>query len=68
MSRVVAFSMLVPSKRPRCPTCDAEMDFTSFTPTCESVIYGYVCPNDGDRTHWECRHPEAAGNDYRQYA
>jgi hypothetical protein len=38
------------------------MEFVSFTPTCQSVIYGYICVNDGDRLNWECRRQEATRN------
>ena len=58
MSRADPFKF-VPSRSPRCPTCDAPMEFVSFTPTCQSVIYGYICVNDGDRLNWECRRQDA---------
>jgi hypothetical protein len=38
------------------------MVFISVTPTCQSVIYGYVCRNDGDRLSWESRQPDDRGN------
>lgn len=68
MSRVAPFSVLVPSKFPRCPTCDTEMEFIALTPTCRSVIYEYICPNDGDRLNWECRQPRLVDSEYRQRA
>ena len=43
----------VPPVFPNCPTCNKKMVFISVTPTCQSVIYGYVCRNDGDRLSWE---------------
>lgn len=43
----------VPPVFPSCPTCNKKMVFISVTPTCQSVIYGYVCRNDGDRLSWE---------------
>jgi hypothetical protein len=55
MSATGVSSKTVPPILPRCPTCNKEMVFTSVTPTCQSVIYGYVCRNDGDRLSWECR-------------
>ena len=39
----------VPPIIPRCPTCNEKMVFVSVSPTCQSVIYGYICRNDGDR-------------------
>jgi hypothetical protein len=48
-------SNCVPPIFPPCPTCNTKMAFISVTPTCQSVIYGYVCRNDGDRLSWECR-------------
>jgi hypothetical protein len=68
MSRASASSRLVPSKFPCCPTCGTEMEFVSISPTCQSVIYEYTCPNDGDRLNWECRQQEATRNDFRERA
>jgi hypothetical protein len=45
----------IPSFSPLCPRCNKEMTFVSVSPTCQSVIYDYVCRNDGDRFSWECR-------------
>ena len=45
----------VPPVFPRCPTCSKEMRFISISPTCQSVIYEYVCSGDGDRLTWETR-------------
>jgi hypothetical protein len=49
-------SKTVPPIFPPCPTCAEEMRLISVTPTCESVIYGYMCDNDGDRLIWQPRH------------
>jgi hypothetical protein len=38
-----------------CPTCAKTMRLTSVAPTCESVVYGYVCSDDGDRLSWRHR-------------
>jgi hypothetical protein len=55
MSAAGVSSNSVPPIPPRCPTCNKTMVFVSVTPTCQSVIYGYVCRNDGDRVSWESR-------------
>ncbi|MGP8119750.1 MAG: hypothetical protein ACLP8B_04410 [Xanthobacteraceae bacterium] len=55
MSKVAVSSALAPPRFPCCPACDTEMEFVSITPTCQSVTYEYICPNDGDRLNWECR-------------
>jgi hypothetical protein len=52
----------VPPVFPSCPTCNKKMVFISVTPTCQSVIYGYVCRNDGDRLSWESRQPDDRGD------
>jgi len=49
----------VPLTCPLCPTCGKEMTLTGVTPTCESVIYEYVCSNDGDRLSWQPHHPKS---------
>ena len=54
MPAVGVSSNCVPAIFPRCPTCHKKMVFISVTPTCQSVIYGYMCRNDGDRLSWEC--------------
>jgi hypothetical protein len=46
----------VPSISPQCPTCGKEMTLTGVTPTCESVIYEYLCSNDGDHVSWRRPH------------
>ena len=38
---------------PPCPTCGKEMRLTGHSPTCESVIYDYLCSDDGDRLSWQ---------------
>jgi hypothetical protein len=53
MPAVGGSSNSVPPIFPRCPTCHKKMVFISVTPTCESIIYGYICRNDGDRLSWE---------------
>ncbi|MDR3464516.1 MAG: hypothetical protein P4M07_01095 [Xanthobacteraceae bacterium] len=44
------------------------MEFVAITPTCQSVIYEYICPNEGDRLNWECRQHAAPRGDARQRA
>jgi hypothetical protein len=44
------------------------MEFVAITPTCQSVIYEYICPNEGDRLNWECRQQDAARGDVRERA
>lgn len=63
MPAAATSSKSIPPTFPPCPTCAREMMLTSVTPTCESVIYGYVCSNDGDRLSWQPRHeaPVAEG-------
>jgi len=41
---------------PACPTCGKEMRLTGHAPTCESVIYDFLCSEDGDRLSWRHRH------------
>ena len=38
-----------------CPTCASTMSVTSITPTCNGVIYGFLCSNDGDHISWRRR-------------
>lgn len=57
MPEVGLSSNCVPPIFPRCPTCHKKMVFISVTPTYQSVIYGYMCRNDGDRLSWERRQP-----------
>ena len=40
---------------PRCPTCGTIMRLTGYSPTCESVVYDYICGGDGDRVSWRPR-------------
>jgi hypothetical protein len=42
---------------PLCPTCGKKMEQTSATPTCDGVIYGFLCSSDGDRLSWQRGHP-----------
>ena len=42
---------------PACPTCGKEMKLTSYSPTCEGMIYDFSCSTDGDRLTW--RHATA---------
>jgi len=59
----------LPPVFPRCPTCNEKMVFLSVSPTCQSVIYGFICRNDGDRLSWEClqsHQPKVAGSELRQ--
>jgi hypothetical protein len=55
MPAVGLSSNSVPPISTRCPTCNKKMVFISVTPTCQSMIYKYMCRNDGDRLSWECR-------------
>ena len=45
---------------PSCPTCGKQMKLTGYNPTCEGVVYNYVCRSDGDRLSWQPR-PEKTG-------
>jgi hypothetical protein len=45
----------IPPSFPPCPTCKKETRFISISPTCQSVIYEYMCSGDGDRLIWETR-------------
>jgi hypothetical protein len=45
-------SKTVPPFFPLCPTCNQKMAFIALSPTCQSVIYEYLCRNDGDRLSW----------------
>ncbi len=45
-----------------CPTCGKEMRLTGHAPTCESVIYDFLCTDDGDRLSWR---PRVAPNNNR---
>ena len=38
-----------------CPSCGKEMRLTGHAPTCESVIYDFLCTDDGDRLSWRQR-------------
>lgn len=38
-----------------CPTCGKEMRLTGHTSACESVIYDFLCSDDGDRLSWRFR-------------
>jgi hypothetical protein len=62
MSAAGVSSNLVPPVFPSCPTCNKEMSFISVSPTCQTVIYGYLCRNDGDRLSWESRQPDHRGD------
>ena len=44
---------IVPPVFPSCPTCGKEMRFTGHAPACESVIYDFLCSDDGDRLSWQ---------------
>jgi hypothetical protein len=44
-----------PPPCPTCPTCGNKMTLTGLSPTCETVIYDYVCGNDGDCISWRPR-------------
>jgi hypothetical protein len=44
---------------PPCPTCGKEMRLTGHAPTCESVIYDFLCSDDGDRLSWHHRRDAA---------
>ena len=40
---------------PPCPTCGKEMKLVGYAPACESVIYDFLCRDDGDRLSWRPR-------------
>jgi hypothetical protein len=42
----------VPPIRPACPNCGKEMRPVGHTPTCDSVIYDFLCSDDGNRLSW----------------
>jgi len=44
---------------PLCPTCGKEMRPTGHAPTCEGVIYDFLCSDDGDRLSWRPRRDAA---------
>jgi hypothetical protein len=48
---------------PRCPTCGMIMSLVGYSPTCESMIYDYLCRSEGDRLSWRPR--RAATNSRR---
>lgn len=43
-----------------CPTCGKEMKLTGHAPTCESMIYDFLCSDDGDRLSWLHRNGDRA--------
>ena len=45
---------------PSCLTCGKEMRLTGHTSTCESVIYDFLCSDDGDRLSWRHRRVAAS--------
>jgi hypothetical protein len=48
-----------------------KMAFLSISPTCQSVIYGFICRNDGDRLNWESfqsHQPKAVARELRRPA
>jgi hypothetical protein len=65
----IAGTNSVPPVYPRCPTCNEKMAFLSVSPTCQSVIYGFICRNDGDRLSWESfqfHQPKAVARELRR--
>lgn len=44
-----------------CPTCGKDMKPIGHTPTCESVIYDFLCSDDGDRLSWRPRRVAVGG-------
>ena len=38
-----------------CPTCGKDMKQTGYSPMCETVIYEFLCSDDGDRLSWQAR-------------
>jgi len=38
-----------------CPSCGNIMRLISYSPTCETVIYDYLCSNDGGYLSWRPR-------------
>ena len=49
----------------RCPTCGKKMKLTGHAPTCESVIYDFLCSEDGDRLSWRSRRVAANSHQNR---
>jgi hypothetical protein len=47
---------------PPCPTCGKEMRLTGHAPTCEGVIYDFLCSDDGDLLSWRPGHQERAAS------
>ena len=45
----------VPPLLPSCPTCGKVMRHTGYSPTCDSVIFDFLCSDDGDRLSWRRR-------------
>jgi hypothetical protein len=48
-----------------CPTCGKRMKLTGHSPICESVIYDFLCSDDGDRLNWQSRLAVAELSDAR---
>jgi hypothetical protein len=51
-----------------CPTCGEIMSLTGYSPTCQSVIYDYLCRGDGDRLSWRPRRTAANSRHNRPWA
>jgi hypothetical protein len=50
---------------PPCPTCGKEMRLTGHPPTCEGVIYDFLCSDDGDLLSWRPRRVAANSHQNR---
>ena len=49
-------SKTVPPNPPHCATCGKKMSLIDVVPISESVIYEYLCSDDGDRLTWQPHH------------
>jgi hypothetical protein len=50
---------------PPCPTCGKEMRLTGHAPTCDGVIYEFLCGDDGDLLSWRPRRVAANSHQNR---
>ena len=48
---------------PPCPTCGKEMRLTGHAPTCDGVIYEFLCGDDGDLLSWTMETSSVGGLD-----
>ena len=50
---------------PPCPTCGKKMKLTGHSPACESMIYDFLCSDDGDRLIWRRCHTASNKKQFR---